>query len=60
MLGSIIDKSQSAFVSGRNISDNIHLAEVLLRQYQRKRTAPKCLRKVDLRKAYDSVDFTLY
>lgn len=57
VLGKIIDKAQSAFVEGRSISDNIHLAEALLRHYQRARTPPKCLLKVDLRKAFDSVDW---
>lgn len=56
VLGKIIDMAQSAFVEGRNISDNIYLAEALLRQYQRARTSPKCLLKVDLRKAFDSID----
>lgn len=57
VLDSIIDLAQSAFVEGRNISDNVHLAEGLLRQYERKITTPKCCLKVDLRKAYDSVDW---
>lgn len=45
------------FVGGRNISDNVHLAEALLRQYNWSRTSPKCCLKVDLRKAFDSVDW---
>lgn len=58
VMDNLIDKAQSAFVEGRCISDNIHLAEALLRQYQRARTSPKCMLIVDLRKAFDSVDWT--
>lgn len=57
VLDSLVDKSQSAFVSGRLISDNIQLVAALVMHYQRKRTAPKCMLKVDLRKAYDSIDW---
>ncbi|XP_022880980.1 uncharacterized protein LOC111398292 [Olea europaea var. sylvestris] len=35
--------------------ENNHLAQELLRQYNRKRVAPRCLLKIDLSKAYDSV-----
>jgi hypothetical protein len=37
--------------------DNINLAQELLRQYGRKRTSPRCLIKVDFRKAFDSVQW---
>lgn len=57
ILDRIVDKTQSAFVKGRLISDNIHLAEQFLRQYERKSVSPRCLLKIDIRKAYDSVDW---
>ena len=57
VLESLVDTAQSAFVGGRNISDNIHMAQELLRQYGRKRISPRCLIKVDLCKAYDSVNW---
>ena len=37
--------------------ENIHLVQELLRKYNRKRVSPRCLIKVDLRKAYDSVSW---
>lgn len=58
VLDRIIEKSQSAFVGGRLITDNIHLVENLMRHYERKRIYPRCVLKMDLRKAYDSVDWT--
>ncbi|XP_022843314.1 uncharacterized protein LOC111366856 [Olea europaea var. sylvestris] len=56
MLDSIVDQAQSAFVEGRSMIENIHLAQELLRQYNRKRVAPRCLLKIDLTKAFDSVN----
>lgn len=57
-LDSIIDKSQSAFVSGRSMIENIHLTQELLRKYQRKKQVPPgCMIKIDLRKAFDSIDW---
>lgn len=37
--------------------ENIHLAQELLRQYNRKRVAPRCLLNIDLQKAYDSISW---
>lgn len=55
-LGLIIDECQSAFVPGRMICDNILLTQELVRNYQRKRGEKKVALKIDLQKAYDSVD----
>jgi len=55
LLSSLVDQAQSAFIQGRNMVDNIHLAQELLSKYNRKRVSPRWLAKVDIRKAYDSV-----
>lgn len=55
ILPSIIDQAQGAFVEGRNISDNILLAQELIRGYRRKRSTLKCMIMVDLRKSYHTV-----
>ncbi|XP_022871917.1 uncharacterized protein LOC111391015 [Olea europaea var. sylvestris] len=52
ILGDIVDHAQAAFVEGRSIMENIHLANKLLRQYNRKRVAPRYLLKIDISKAY--------
>lgn len=57
VLGSLIDNAQAAFVEGRNMTENIHLAQELFRQYNRKMISPRCIIKVDLKKAYDSIDW---
>lgn len=57
VLSNLIDPAQTAFIGGRCITDNIHLAQELLRQYTRKRISPRCMIKVDLQKAYDTVSW---
>lgn len=56
-MSKIISNSQSAFVNGRNITDNIYLAQELVRGYNVTNSPPKCCLKIDLRKAYDSISW---
>ncbi|XP_019228498.1 PREDICTED: uncharacterized protein LOC109209643 [Nicotiana attenuata] len=53
----IIGKSQSAFIEGRSIIGNILFSHELFKGYTRKGLSPRCVLKVDLRKAYDSLDW---
>lgn len=57
VIGSLIDDAQAAFIQGRSIVDNIHIAQELLRKYARKRGSPRCILKIDIQKAYDTVDW---
>ncbi|XP_022880540.1 uncharacterized protein LOC111397792 [Olea europaea var. sylvestris] len=57
ILKTIVDQAQTAFVEGKSMTENIHLAQELMRQYNRKRVAPRCLSKIDLKKAYDLVNW---
>lgn len=52
ILDSILHEDQIAFVKGRLFSNYIHLAQVLLRDFNRKRSSPRCILKVDLQKAF--------
>ncbi|KAL0305371.1 UNVERIFIED_CONTAM: hypothetical protein Scaly_2987700 [Sesamum calycinum] len=45
------------FRTGRSISDNILLAQELLAGYNQVRLPPRCTLKVDIQKAYDSVEW---
>ncbi|XP_074264074.1 uncharacterized protein LOC141586672 [Silene latifolia] len=56
VLPSIISETQSAFVKGRDNVDNILICHDLVRIYKRKSCSPRCIMKVDLKKAYDSVE----
>ncbi|GJU82175.1 kinase-like domain-containing protein [Tanacetum coccineum] len=53
----LISPNQSAFVSGRQISDNILLTQELMHNYHLDRGVPRCAFKVDIQKAYDTVDW---
>ncbi|KAL2235307.1 UNVERIFIED_CONTAM: hypothetical protein Sindi_1262900 [Sesamum indicum] len=60
-LSVIMDKltspCQAAFVPGRSIGDNIMLAQEIFTGYNQSRLPPRCALKVDIRKAYDTVDW---
>ncbi|XP_016461479.2 uncharacterized protein LOC107784810 [Nicotiana tabacum] len=56
VMDSIIDKSQAAFVLGRLITDNIILSHELVKGYRRKGVSPRCMIKIDMQKAYDSIE----
>ncbi|KAL0293595.1 UNVERIFIED_CONTAM: hypothetical protein Sradi_6927900 [Sesamum radiatum] len=53
----LINYSQNAFVPGRSIADNILLAQELLAGYNQARLPERCTLKVDIQKAYDSVEW---
>ncbi|KAL9227921.1 hypothetical protein vseg_003556 [Gypsophila vaccaria] len=57
VLPHIIDKNQGAYIQGRNIQDNILICQDLVRLYERPNSSPRCLLKIDLQKAYDSVEW---
>ncbi|KAK4383214.1 hypothetical protein Sango_2797600 [Sesamum angolense] len=48
---------KNAFVPGRSISDNILLDQELLAGYNQMRLPDRCTLKVDIQKAYDSVEW---
>nr|XP_016461795.1 PREDICTED: uncharacterized protein LOC107785083 [Nicotiana tabacum] len=52
----IISEAQAGLILGRKIADNIILAHELVKAYNRKYISPKCMLKVDMMKAYDSVE----
>ncbi|KAJ9536688.1 hypothetical protein OSB04_un000161 [Centaurea solstitialis] len=56
-LNHIVGPTQSAFIPGRRIADNILMAHELVAGYQRDTGQPRCAFKIDLRKAYDTVDW---
>ncbi|XP_039070407.1 uncharacterized protein LOC120217317 [Hibiscus syriacus] len=53
----MISQSQSAYVRGRNIVDNTLLAQEIVKGYSRKSLSPMCAIKIDLQKAFDSVNW---
>ncbi|KAL9691865.1 hypothetical protein QQ045_012292 [Rhodiola kirilowii] len=53
----LVNQSQSAFIEGRNIAHNISLVQELLGNYKRKHISKRCTLKLDISKAYDSVEW---
>ena len=51
----IISPSQSAFVQGRSIADNVLITQELMLNYHRDIGPPRCALKVDIKKAYDTI-----
>ncbi|GJR87106.1 RNA-directed DNA polymerase, eukaryota, reverse transcriptase zinc-binding domain protein [Tanacetum coccineum] len=57
VLGKLVNKSQSAFIAGRQITDNILLAQELFKGYNRKHKFKRVAFKMDLQKAYDTINW---
>ena len=51
----LVNARQGAFVKGHKMLFNVLLCQNLARGYNRKRTTPSCIMKVDLHKAFNSV-----
>lgn len=56
---SIIFKNQNAFLLGRSINDNIIFAHELMKGYGRKNNSPGCFLKIDLQKAFDTIQWSI-
>jgi hypothetical protein len=56
-LSELISMNQSAFIPSKSIAENVLLAQELVRNYHKDRGQPRCTLKIDLMKAYDSVDW---
>ncbi|XP_035838846.1 uncharacterized protein LOC118486474 [Helianthus annuus] len=57
-LDGLVSINQSAFVSGRKITDNILLTQELMHNYHIDRGPSRCALKIDIQKAYDTVNWS--
>ncbi|XP_056172498.1 uncharacterized protein LOC115693838 [Syzygium oleosum] len=57
VIPTLIGSSQTAFVKGRRISDNIMVAQELFADFHHEAYLPKCAIKVDFHKAFDTLDW---
>ncbi|KAL3337246.1 hypothetical protein AABB24_029749 [Solanum stoloniferum] len=53
----LVDPSQAAFVPGRMLHDNVIMSHELVKGYDRKGVSPRCMFKIDMQKAYDSLEW---
>ncbi|GJU05307.1 hypothetical protein Tco_1121737 [Tanacetum coccineum] len=56
----LMDRNQSAFVPDRHIQDNILLSQELFKGYDRKEGPKRVAMKIDIQKAYDTVNWKLF
>ncbi|KAL0439828.1 UNVERIFIED_CONTAM: LINE-1 retrotransposable element O protein [Sesamum latifolium] len=57
ILDKLISPSQNAFVPGRSIGCHLLLTQELFNGYNQQHLPPRCALKVDIRKAYDTVEW---
>ena len=55
VLPELISESSWAFIKGRELLFNVLVCQEVARGYERKNIAPRCMMKIDLKKAYDSI-----
>ncbi|XP_074304832.1 uncharacterized protein LOC141639656 [Silene latifolia] len=58
VLDDIVGLEQAAFIQGRDLFDNSMLAHELAFKYNRSLLSPRCILKVDIKKAFDSVNWS--
>lgn len=56
VMPSIISAYQGAFVEKRSLNHNVFLCQELLHKYGRVGLSPRCMIKVDIQKAYDTLN----
>ncbi|XP_074305322.1 uncharacterized protein LOC141640417 [Silene latifolia] len=57
ILPEIVSINQGGFIKWRNIVENVLICQDIVRLYNRQAASPRCLVKIDLKKAYDSVEW---
>ncbi|VFQ97960.1 unnamed protein product [Cuscuta campestris] len=57
VLPHIVDLNQAAFIKGRELLHNILLCKEIAKGYKRKGISPRCMMKVDIQNAYNSVSW---
>ncbi|GKA09470.1 sodium/hydrogen exchanger 6 [Tanacetum coccineum] len=55
-LDDIVSDNQFAFILGRSISDNVLITQELMHNYHLNRGLSRCAFKIDIQKAYDTVN----
>lgn len=56
-LPKIIANNKGAFIQGRFIAHNVLICQDMIRCYGRKNASSRCIIKMDMKEAYDSIDW---
>lgn len=57
VIDTLVSPNQAAFITGRSISDNILITQELLRGYNSDYISPRCMLKLDIQKAFDTISW---
>ena len=60
LLGDLVSMNQPIFIPNKSIFENVLLAQEIVRNYHKETRKSRCAMKVDLVKAYDSVEFMIH
>lgn len=60
VLPGIISTNQGAFFKDRSFMENILICQDITRNYHREGGSPRCMMKLDIRKAYDSLEWKVF
>ncbi|XP_074277308.1 uncharacterized protein LOC141600949 [Silene latifolia] len=58
VVAKLVGYEQAAFVPGRSLHENVMLTQSLVKGYQRKYLTPRCMLKVNISKAFDSIQWS--
>ncbi|XP_074265580.1 uncharacterized protein LOC141588019 [Silene latifolia] len=58
VLPDLISENQGAFIKGRSIIENVLICQDIVKMYNKQAVFPRCLFKIDLQKAYDTVEWS--
>ncbi|XP_062086046.1 uncharacterized protein LOC133792144 [Humulus lupulus] len=53
----LVNQNQGVVIKNSTIAHNILIFQDLIKGYNRKNSSPRCVMKIDLRKAYDKIDW---
>ncbi|XP_074318405.1 uncharacterized protein LOC141655213 [Silene latifolia] len=57
VLPDILTQNQGGFIQGRSIMENILIFQDIIRMYEKQVVSPRCMIKMDLQKAYDTIEW---
>lgn len=57
VMGDFVDQRQAGFIPNKQILDKILLATEIIKGYGRKNMSSRCMVMIDLKKAYDFVEW---